>query len=66
MKHSVKTIDNKTGKCLYEADFSTPEAACEEYQKDLRLLKSKIEKGEEISIVRLNDGYVMEFETVRG
>lgn len=65
MTHAVKTF-NKSGKCLYEANFKTAEAAYEEYVNDLRLLKKFAKKGEETTIVRLNDGYVMAIETIAG
>lgn len=65
MKHAVRTF-NKAGKCLYEKEFRTAEAAYEEYVNDIRILKSRLEKGEEITIARFNEGYVMTIETIKG
>lgn len=65
MKHAVRTFNN-AGKCLYEAHFSTAEKAYEEYQENIRILKKCLPRGEEITIARFNDGYVMTLETIKG
>ena len=64
MKHSVLTI-NKAGKVVYENLHKTAETAYEEYEKNIVLVKKFIKKGEELTVVRMNDGQVMTMETIK-
>lgn len=65
MKHIVATFD-KNKKCLYREDFPTAEMAYEAYTDYIRVLRARLEKGEEVTVVRFNDGYVMTMETIVG
>jgi selenophosphate synthetase-related protein len=65
MKHEVRTF-NKNGKCVYVNCHRTADKAYEEYQNNIRLIKKYIQKGDEATVVRLNDGYVMAIETIKG
>ena len=66
MNHEVKIV-NQDGKLTYEKSFRTAEAACEDYTKNLAILKKFIgdeKPGTMYGIVRLNDGYPMAAEVV--
>lgn len=65
MKHIVATFD-KNNKCLYKEGFPTAEMAYKEYVDNIRVLKAHLEKGQEVTVARFNDGYVMTMETVVG
>lgn len=65
MKHSVLTI-NKAGKVVYEGLHKTAESAYEEYVKNIALVKKFIKKGEETTVVRMNEGQVMTMEIIKG
>ena len=65
MKHEVLTI-NKNNEIVYRNSHRTAEAAFEEYSRNINLLKKSLEKGEEFTVIRMNDGYVMTMETIKG
>ena len=65
MKHEVLTI-NKNNEIVYRNSHKTAEKAYEEYVRNINLIKKGIEKGEEFTVVRMNDGYVMTMETIKG
>ena len=67
MKHIVATFDkNNNNKCLCKEDFPTAEMAYEFYKDSIRVLKARLEKGEEITVARFNEGYLMTMETIVG
>lgn len=65
MKHTVKTY-NALGETLYEENFKTADEAYNKYVEFVKILKCRLEKGEEITIARYNDGYVMHIQTIVG
>ena len=65
MKHSVRTY-NKDHRCVYENFHATAERAYEEYVENIRLIKKSIRKGEQFTVVRVNDGQIMTLETIKG
>lgn len=64
MTHEVRTYKN--GKCVYQAHFQNAESAYNEYLDNIRLIKKYSKKGEETTVVRLNEGAVMAIETIIG
>ena len=65
MNHEVRTY-NKAMECVYTNNHQTAESAYEEYTENIRIIKKHINKGEEITVVRLNDGAVVAIETIKG
>lgn len=66
MTHSVKIFDLRAKRQLGSEDFKTAERAYEEYVRTIKLIKSHLETGEEITVARYNDGMLMTFETIVG
>lgn len=65
MEHIVATFD-KNKKCLCKEYFTAAEIAYEFYKDSIRILKARLEKGEEITVARFNEGYLMTMETIVG
>ena len=65
MKHIIRTY-NKDHKCVYENYHQTAESAYEEYTNNIRNIKQFIKYGEEFTVARFNEGYLMTEETIKG
>lgn len=65
MKHIVRTY-NKDYKCVYENFHRTEETAYEEYIDNIRNIKKFIQKGEEFTVMRFNNGNIMTLEVIKG
>ena len=66
MKNLVLTFNNITKKVVYESIHQTAESAYEEYVRNIALVKKFIRKGEETTVVRMRDGHIMAYETIKG
>jgi hypothetical protein len=65
MKHTVKVYNKTTGYRKVE-NSSTAKQAEEYYLNAIRVVKPRLPKGEEVLVVRLNDGDIMCMEDIIG
>lgn len=65
MNHRIRTYD-MDGKVLYESFHHTAEKAYEEYIRNIKLMKSRLEKGEKRIVARYNEGDLMTHEIIEG
>lgn len=66
MKHEVRIYDNNKNICTMQEHFRTGEEAYAEYLDCIRLIKKYADKNTNMTVVRINDGYIMTFETIKG